>query len=237
MTFLASSQKQNVALKTVGKIRLHFVNRKLIDGCDTPSYMTQKYIEKYYGLNNIFIAKNGTSQVEVENLQPVKDRDFIYIGRLSKARNTDNLLETFSKSNKKIDIFGFGEMEKLATEYSNKFENITFHGKVPYEKLVNILPKYKFGIDLTYVETEFGRASYSQKIAQYLSHGLNIIAIDCPDNQFIQDHNCGILYNSKTDDLINIINSAEYMDFDPASISEFIFSEEIVKRLIQFWKK
>ncbi len=237
LTFLSSSQKQNILLSVFGTIRLLFVNKRLIDGCDTPSYMTKKYIEKYYGLSNIYIAKNGTSKTEIKYLKTEKDKDFIYIGRLSKVRNTEDLLKAFSKSNKTIDIYGFGEMEKITTQYSNKYSNINFKGKVTYDELVQILPKYKFGIDLTYVNTEFGKASYSQKIAQYLSFKLNVIAIRCPDNQFIEECKCGKLYDKENEKLINIISNIEYQDFDSLIIGKYIYSEDIINQLIQFWKQ
>jgi len=235
LTFLGSSQKKSFLLSLTAIIRSKFINKKLIDGCDTPSFMTKQYIEKHYGLTNIHIAKNGTSKSEINNFK--KEKNFIYIGRLSRGRNTDNLLETFSKCNKNIDIFGFGEMEGLAKEYSKKFDNINFLGKVTYNELVKILPLYKFGIDLTYVDTEFGKASYSQKIAQYLSFGSNVLVVKCLDNQFIEDNNYGILYDIESDNLAQLINEVEYNDVDVSKIAEYIYAEEIVESLLQFWRK
>ncbi len=237
LTFLSSSQKQNVQLKIVGVLRSLFVRKSLIDGCDTPSYMTKQYVQKYYKLNNIHIAKNGTPKIEVNRIELSKRKDYIYIGRLSNARNTPYLLESFSKSNKSIDIFGFGELEDLTIEYSKKYENINFHGKVAYNEIIKILPNYKFGIDLTYVQTEFGKASYSQKIAQYLAYGLNAIVVDCPDNMFIKENDCGVLFDPEKGDLDTLLNHIEYQRFDPLAIGKYIYADEIVQSLIQFWKK
>lgn len=237
LTYLSSSQKQNLPLKIVGKIRSYFVNNRLIDGCDTPSLMTQKHIEKYYGIKNIHIAKNGTSRNDSITNESDKNNDFIYIGRLSKARNTVALLEAFSKTKRSIDIFGFGELEKLVKDYANRYDNINFYGKVSYNELVKVLPTYKFGIDLTFVHTEFGKASYSQKIAQYLSFGMNTVAIDCPDNMFIEKYACGKLWYVEKNNLTKLIDSIEYKVFNPDEIGEYIYADNIVSKLIEFWKK
>ncbi|MGX1024410.1 hypothetical protein [Psychroflexus sp. MBR-150] len=237
LTFMTSSQTNNIFLNIAGKIRLRFVNKNYIDGCDTPSYMTKQIIEKEYGVSNVFIARNGTSKVAFINKEVKREKDYIYIGRLSKGRNTDKLLEAFAKSNKNIDIYGFGEMESLVRGFSKKCSNINFYGKVPYTQLTKILYQYKYGIDLTYVDTEFGKASYSQKIAQYLSFGLNVLAIDCVDNEYIKENNCGVLYNVDSNSLIEIVNSYEYRKIDLLKIEDAIYSDKIVNQLIEFWKQ
>jgi glycosyltransferase involved in cell wall biosynthesis len=233
---MSSSQKKSFFLKVAAKIRLKFVNRNYIDRCDTPSYMTEQIVQKYYGIDEVFIARNGTAKIKT-NEQPIKkDKEFIYIGRLSKGRNTDKLLEAFVGSNKSIDIFGFGEMENIVNEYSKEYSNINFYGKVAYTHLMQILPKYQYGIDLTYVNTEFGKASYSQKIAQYLSFGLNVLAIDCVDNQFIKNYGCGQLFKD-SDTLGEVVSNFKYKEFDSEKIKNFIYSDQIVNQLIEFWKQ
>jgi len=237
LTFMSSSQTNNIFLNIAGKIRLKFTNKKYIDGCDTPSYMTEQIIKKNYGVSNIFIARNGTSKVAPLSENIKRDKDYIYIGRLSKGRNTDKLLEAFAMSKKSIDIYGFGEMETIVSDFTKKHPNINFYGKVPYSELTKILHQYKYGIDLTYVETEFGKASYSQKIAQYLSYGLNVLAVDCFDNEYIKENSCGILYNEDCDSLIEIINSYEYKKNDLVKIEDSIYSDKIVNELVEFWKQ
>lgn len=236
LTFLRTSQQEGgVAFKIGAFFRKQVMDNGYIYGGDTPSLATKQLIVNDYNIQNVLVAKNGTETVENEHIK--RDKEFLYIGRLSKKRNTDLLLEAFQNSNKKIDIYGFGEMESIVKEYAEKNDNISFYGKIDFESLKKELPKYKFGVDFTFVPTKYGKASYSQKISQYLSYGLNVVIVDCPDNEFAALNNVGVLVNLEKDNLKAVINDMQYSEINQESIKEHIYNDCILKQRLEFWNK
>ncbi|GEM_PF-2924760 len=233
LTFLQTSQKEGFVHDLVGLFRSILIKRNIIYGCDTPSFITKEFIKNEFQIKRVLVSRNGT---EITNFsRQERKKEYIYMGRLSKKRNTDKLLAAFTELDKSIDIFGFGEMDYIVANHAENFKNINFKGKVEYDYLKSELPKYKYGIDLTSVDTEYGKASYSQKIAQYLSFGLNVIAIDCVDNKFIKDNSVGRLVDLKSDNLSEKIVGMEFNTFNPKILREYIDNEYILADRIRFW--
>jgi glycosyltransferase involved in cell wall biosynthesis len=235
LTFLQTSQKDRIVHDIIGFFRGIIIKSKIIYGCDTPSLITKELIQNEFKINRVLIARNGTEVASFESQK--RKKEFIYMGKLSKKRNTDKLLAAFTQLEKTIDIYGFGEMDYIVAEHAENFKNINFKGKVEYDYLKRELPKYKYGIDLTSVDTEYGEASYSQKIAQYLSFGLNVIAIDCIDNKFIENKNAGCLVDLESDNLSEKLAAMEYKTFKLKVVKEYIDNENILAKRIRFWKR
>lgn len=235
LTFMRTSQKDGVFFRLSGFFKNFIIKSGFIWGADTPSFMTKKLVTDDYKIKRVLLAKNGseTKPILVEN----KTREFIYVGNLSKRRNTDVLLDIFEKSGREIDFYGFGDMTETVEEYSRRCPNINFKGKVSYEEIKTILPEYKFGIDLTFVSTKYGKASYSQKIAQYLSYGLNVIAIDCLDNEFVRDNNLGLLIDLDENNLIEKFKAIEYNKIYPEMVMDKIYNENILNKRLKFWNE
>jgi glycosyltransferase involved in cell wall biosynthesis len=235
LTFLRTSQKDGLAFKISALFRKIIIKTCNIYGSDTPSVATKQLVINEYNINNVLLAKNGTESIK--NIHQNRIKDFVYIGWLSKRRNTDILLKIFEESDKRIDIFGFGDMVSIVKDYAKRNGNINFYGKIEYNALKKELPKYKYGIDLTYVPTKYGKASFSQKIAQYLSFGLNVIAIECEDNAFIEKNNVGVLVDLEKDNLESKINNMSYKLIKTELIKEHIYNECIVKQRLRFWNR
>lgn len=236
LTFLRTSQSDGIVFKIGAIFRKMALQRNYISGGDTPSLATRQLIRNEYNIKNVLVAKNGTDIVEDIEQMP-RSKEFLYIGRLSKKRNTDLLLNAFQNSGRKIDIYGFGEMESIVKEWAEKNDNINFYGKVDFESLKKEIPKYKFGVDFTFVPTDYGKASYSQKIAQYLSFGLNVVAVNCEDNEFIEQKNVGVLVDLEKDCLASKIDNINYKPFNPEVVKEYIYNDDILKQRLKFWNE
>ena len=62
-----------------------------------------------------------------------------YIGILNDGRMIPEMLKAVSESkNYELLIGGFGKYESLVKEYANKYDNILFYGRVPYQKTLSI---------------------------------------------------------------------------------------------------
>lgn len=65
-----------------------------------------------------------------------------YVGTMPADRGIDKLLECVKNNPQlELNIAGFGIMDKLVYEYSEKYPNIHFYGTVPYEKGMEIMCK------------------------------------------------------------------------------------------------
>lgn len=117
----------------------------------------KKYITGFYGvsnacgkwLKNFKIKSSGTwyNSINFNTYKRIshKGTNFMYAGRLLKQKGVDNILDSFSKLEKKYNnihlyIAGDGpEYNKYINNYPSK--NITFLGKLSYEELLDYYAK------------------------------------------------------------------------------------------------
>lgn len=65
-----------------------------------------------------------------------------YVGTMPADRGIEKLLECVRKNTSlQLEIAGFGIMDKMVKEYSDKYSNICFYGTVPYEKGIQIMQR------------------------------------------------------------------------------------------------
>lgn len=111
--------------------------------CDALILCTEErknQIKKLYQKNIIYIHN---SPIPIEINQNIKDKSdilrIVYIGILGEGRMLKELLHICSREKKfELHIGGFGILEPTIKDYANKYENITYYGKIPYEKTLRI---------------------------------------------------------------------------------------------------
>ena len=108
--------------------------------CDEERKCQLNYIPK-----RLWILPNIPSFNSIDNwaVPEIKQDDVItlaYVGTMPADRGIDKLLECVRKNSfLKLNIAGFGIMATLVREYSDKYSNIHFYGKVPYDKGIRIM--------------------------------------------------------------------------------------------------
>ncbi|MBZ0108997.1 MAG: glycosyltransferase [Candidatus Scalindua rubra] len=125
-----------------------------------------------------------------------------YVGALDSVRHLEDLIN--SMCNVKIDakvgllLVGDGSHRNMLVALVQKLKlekNVIFTGVVPYQDVPKYMNAFDIGIDLSLVPMRVNNnilyASYSQKIPQYLSCGLPVIAWDTPDTQFLKQEQIG----------------------------------------------
>ena len=67
-------------------------------------------------------------------------KKIVYVGILNEGRMIPELLEIVSEEHERFElhIAGFGKFEQLVQEYSDKYENIEFYGRVQYSETLEI---------------------------------------------------------------------------------------------------
>ncbi|MGI9428423.1 MAG: glycosyltransferase, partial [Bythopirellula sp.] len=81
-------------------------------------------------------------------------------------------------------------------------DRVVFKSALPYHTMPQVINAFDVGIDLTKVEVMSSggvqTASFSQKISQYLSCGVPVIAWDTADTRFVADHQLGQVLQHST---------------------------------------
>lgn len=127
------------AILLIERFALWFSDATII--CDEERKSQLNYIPKrLWILPNIPSFK---SECLGEDLNQKKEGGRIklsYVGTMPADRGIDKLLKCVADNlSLELDIAGFGIMDKLVQEYSEKCSNIHFYGTVPYEKGIQIM--------------------------------------------------------------------------------------------------
>ena len=128
---------------------------------------------------------------------------FIFVGRLSQEKGIGVLLEAFSINKKLLKIIGDGPMRDYVSNFSNKYENISYLG---FQKKDIIIKELKNAKALVF--TSLWYEGMPMTILESLSVGTPVIApnIGAP-NSIINDRENGLIYNvSNVDDLNKKVN-------------------------------
>lgn len=81
---------------------------------------------KSNNINNVLISKT-------------KKKKFVYVGNLIEERLINLILECFSKRNDvELHIGGIGSLSNNVVEFSNKYDNIFYYGKMNYSDVISL---------------------------------------------------------------------------------------------------
>lgn len=103
-------------------------------------------IKKIINEEKIFIKGNFESNIEKDKSLFEKRENFVYLGRLEKAKGIDLLVKAWNKNvEDKLIIIGDGELKKEIINFihKNNIENIKILGSLKREKAMNIIKKSK----------------------------------------------------------------------------------------------
>ena len=114
--------------------------------------------------------------INAPNLKKMKrDIDIIYVGRLNKLKNVNELLEACKNSNYKICIVGKGEEEENLKNQANKLNlNVDFKGAVSDSEKWNLLNRSKLLVFPTSHE------GFGMPPLEALAMGCNVLCSDIP---------------------------------------------------------
>lgn len=183
---------------------------------ETPRYWNDKYVNKYYpgkadlylapssfvkkGLlwcgideNKIKILHYGTNFPVIKRTQKIPQKMvFVYVGHNSYNKGVHYLLKAFSElaeQGVKLKLVGaINDCNDLYQLYS-KFDNIEFVGRVPHEKVRQILLESNVFVMATLAEGQ------SLSCLEALSCGLPIVSsTNTGVDDLIEKHNCGFIF-------------------------------------------
>ena len=201
------------------RIAPYFFSR--CSGGDTVSKLYVDWFSENYGLRreSLLAVFNGVNINTFRQLDTEESRKFLgvtqfefvagYIGAIHPMRELEVAIESLAYLPEYpglgIVLVGDGpdrvRLEELAKSLGVA-DRVVFKSALPYSAMPQVINAFDVGIDLTKVEVESAQgvqtASFSQKISQYLSCGIPVIAWDTIDTRFLADHQLGKVLQRST---------------------------------------
>jgi len=192
----------------------------------TNSETTRKRIQKFYGRDAKVIYPPVDLNIKTDKgLKKAVVPYFVAVGRLSKYKNFDLLVETFNKVRFPLVIVGTGLEEDYLKQIAK--ENITFKGKVNDEEKHEIIEN-SCGLINAVEDEDFGIVPI-----EAMAHGKPVLAHKSGGHlETIVENENGIFFDDATVDCL----SEKLVEFDKA-IKERVFDREKIKNFAQKYSK
>ena len=183
------------------------------------------YISKKYSLrkDKISVIPNC---VDTEIFKPLgvkkEQGSIIFVGRLSREKNLENLIAAIAKTPYRLDVYGDGPSKGKLLELSGRLgARVEFKGVVKNAMLPEILNRYKLYILPSFYE------NMPKALLEAMSCGLACIGSDVPGiRNLIKDGHSGALCKTDADDIRKTINEIAQdnvkIDFFGRNAREFV---------------
>lgn len=169
----------------------------------------------------------------------------VYVGILGNERLIPELLEIVSKdSSIELHIAGFGQYERMAEDYSNKYSNIIFYGKIPYDKTLRLESSCQVMTAIYDPTNRNHKYAAPNKFYEALMLGKPLIMCKGTGmSQYVSKYNFGVLIDYSKEGLKNgILYIKEHLSefISRSEIEQSIYDREfnwdtMKKRLIQLY--
>ena len=182
--------------------------------------VTTKEIKKslirrfFWCKNKIFIIPNFVSEEFFLSYDSIskKENTILYVGRLSKEKNLENLIEACNILNINLDIIGKGPLKEDLLKISKN--NIKFLGTIDNILLPNKIAEYKFLVLPSYSE------GAPKVVYEAMALGCIPLLTPFPEAIYLKKKNLCLVSNgfSKNDLIIlirqaNFLNKDKYLDY------------------------
>lgn len=125
-----------------------------------------------------FITPVGVSKYEIERSAAVVNkvhttlkRKLLYAGTFIHYNGIREILEATCKLDSKkyeLHLFGYGPLQRVVEQYSQKYSNIFFHGRLSNEDLVSQLYKYDLLLNIRIRDRSMDNFTFPSKILEYI---------------------------------------------------------------------
>jgi glycosyltransferase involved in cell wall biosynthesis len=187
-------------------------------GCDTMSVPFARWIANEFSLDapalrvipnganiDLFKPAAGSEKTRIRSSLglPREQTLFGYVGILAEQRGLEALLRALARvehSDVALVLVGDGPLrpvlERLASA-AGLGDRVLFMGSIAYGAVPSVMRAFDYGVDLSSTPVDIcgdrTYATFSQKLAQYLSCGLQVLAWDLEDTLFISQRGLGRL--------------------------------------------
>jgi glycosyltransferase involved in cell wall biosynthesis len=145
------------------------------------------FFSKFIFFRKTFFVNNGTPICDT--IQEEKDiiylNKYIYLGRITPAKNLLKLIEAANKREIKVDIYG--KLDQECTDYCNQFiqaiQNsnfVEYKGEIAYDQVFITMKKYKAFIYITIME------GLPLSVIEAASCGMPLILSNIPHHRYLK---------------------------------------------------
>ncbi len=193
----------------------------------TNSENTRKRIQKFYGRDaKVIYPPVETEVVKEDGLKKAESPYFLAVGRLSKYKNFDLLIETFNKVKFKLIIVGSGVEEENLKAIAG--ENIIFKGRAPDEEK-NRLMEGCLGLINPVIDEDFGIVP-----VEAMAHGKPVLGHKSGGHlETIIEGETGLLFEEDTPEEL----SKKLIEFDQMIKNKKFNQDKIVAHAQKFSKE
>ena len=166
--------------------------------------------ESEFGIKPVVVRNSAKSSAEIMPFSRselgVTDDHLLLIlqgGGINIDRGGEELIEAVSRLEKVfLIIAGSGDVIDILKEKSielNSFDRIRFIGKLPWSEMMRYTKSADAGLSLDKDTNLNYHFSLPNKLFDYISAGIPVLASDLPEvNKIINDHGCGLIIPSVT---------------------------------------
>lgn len=129
-------------------------------------------------VDSIFDMEASASTSTHDSISINEEIVFTYTGTIDRKYGLDIMVEAFMglKDNVKLQIYGIGCDLDYLLERINSISNISYHGLVTIEEIVEIQKKSDYLLNIRNSEQDFVKYSFPSKITEYINSGKPIIS-------------------------------------------------------------
>jgi len=225
-------ETERTNLKGFRKKIAKFLEKFLIKFVDYVIVVNKSIEEEYRKMypeiakkNKIIAIYNVPPLIEVKasnifrnkfNLKP-QQKIFLYQGGFSYGRGIEKLLKVFSQlknDNKVLVLMGYGPLERLVKEFSQKYTNIFFHPAVSSDKLLEYTASADWGIVFFEKVSLNNFLATPNKFFEYLMADIPVIVTPLKElKYFTETYNLGIVSSGEDEkDLLKAIQKTDEID-------------------------
>lgn len=141
---------------------------------------------KYLFFRKTYFVNNGTSIANnIQNESDIVYKDkYVYLGRITPAKNLLALVEAADKKKIQVDIYG--KLDRECQEYCDevltaisKSEYVEYKGEVPYNQVFDTMKQYKAFLYITIME------GLPLSVLEAASCGMSLILSNIPHHTFL----------------------------------------------------
>ena len=193
--------------------------------------VSNKFDKRFYTLiknKNTNLIFNYIDEKKFYNFKKKRNGKFLYLGRISKEKKIDELVNLFYKyPNIKIDLYGNMQNNIKVTSQEKITKNIKFYDPISNDKVPELLNEYSFLI----LNSSF--EGLSKVILEAMSCGIFCIVSDLIENKFlIKNEKNGIIFND-----INLINLDEIIEKEKKLRGSYdLFNFKLIEKNFTFKK-
>lgn len=188
------------------------VSKTYVDRARVKNSRCKTFTPVYLGAD---IKNYDSSEEDSTFIKEPKDTWITYIGTLSHSYDIDTAIHAFSSLKNrdiKLNILGSGPdfdyLVDLAKRLKVFEENVFFHGRLPYKKMVSFLKKTDIALNSL---TADSKGTITTKLGDYIVAGLPLLnsSQEQEVKNLIKDHKLGFNYTPKDpQSLIDAIDTA-----------------------------